>query len=104
MNATGSNWDEIDAIKNTDPVVWGFGSTDPSTLMSEYYGEYAGQSYNNPALVNNSAVDKHIDTARSMDRESSYSEWSGVSWDGSEGISPLGDAAWLWAGEIKYGY
>lgn len=104
VNATGSNWDEMDAIKNTDPVVWGFGSTDPSTLMSEYYGEYAGQSYNNPALVNNSAVDKHIDTARSMDRESSYSEWSGVSWDGSEGISPLGDAAWLWAGEIKYGY
>ena len=104
VNATGSNWDEMDAIKNTDPIVWGFGSTDPSTLMSEYYGEYAGQGYSNPAMVNNSAVDSHIDNAMKMDRESSYSEWSDVSWDGSNGISPLGDAAWLWAGEIKYGY
>ena len=104
VNATGSNWDEMDAIKNTDPIVWGFGSTDPSTIMSEYYGDYAGVGYSNPALVNNSAVNTHIDNAMKMDRESSYSEWSDVSWDGSNGISPLGDAAWLWAGEIKYGY
>ena len=104
VNATGSNWDEMDAIKNTDPIVWGFGSTDPSTLMSEYYGDYAGQGYSNPALVNNSAVNSHIDNAMKMDRESSYSEWSDVSWDGNTGISPLGDSAWLWAGEIKYGY
>ncbi|MBQ9025195.1 MAG: ABC transporter substrate-binding protein [Methanobrevibacter sp.] len=104
VNATGSNWDEMDAIKNTDPIVWGFGSTDPSTMMSEYYGNLSGQGYSNPALVNNTAVDAHIDSAMSMDRDSSYSEWSAVSWDGSEGISPLGDAAWLWVGEIKYGY
>ena len=104
VNATGSNWDEMDAIKNTDPIVWGFGSTDPSTIMSEYYGDYAGQGYSNPALVNNTAVNTHIDNAMKSDRESSYSEWSAVSWDGSTGISPLGDSAWLWAGEIKYGY
>ena len=104
VNATGSNWDEMDGIKNTDPIVWGFGSTDPSTMMSEYYGDYAGVGYSNPALVNNTAVNTHIDNAMKMDRESSYSEWSDVSWDGSTGISPLGDAAWLWAGEIKYGY
>ena len=104
VNATGSNWDEMDAIKNTDPIVWGFGSTDPSTLMSEYYGDYAGQGYSNPAMVNNSAVNSHIDNAMKMDRNSSYSEWSDVSWDGNTGISPLGDSSWLWAGEIKYGY
>jgi len=104
VNATGSNWDEMDAIKNTDPIVWGFGSTDPSTIMSEYYGDLAGQGYSNPALVNNSAVNGHIDNAMAMSRNSSYSEWSDVSWDGSNGISPLGDSAWLWVGEIKYGY
>lgn len=104
VNATGSNWDEMDAIKNTDPIVWGFGSTDPSTIWSEYYSDQAGVGYNNPALVNNSAVDSHIDNAFKSDRESSYAEWSAASWDGSNGISPKGDAAWLWAGEIKYGY
>lgn len=104
INATGSNWDEMDAIKNTDPIVWGFGSTDPSTIWSEYYSDQAGVGNNNPALVNNSAVDKHIDTAMKSDRNSSYSEWSNAIWDGSNGIAPEGDVAWLWVGEIKYGY
>jgi peptide/nickel transport system substrate-binding protein len=104
VNATGSNWDEMDAIKNTDPIVWGFGSTDPSTMWSEYYSDQAGVGYNNPSLINNSAVDAHIDNAMKSDRNSSFAEWSAVSWDGNTGISPKGDAAWLWVGEIKYGY
>ena len=104
VNATGSNWDEMDAIKNTDPIVWGFGSTDPSTIWSEYYSNQSGIGYNNPALENNSVVDGHIDKAMSSSREESFSEWSATSWDGSTGISPKGDAAWLWVGEIKYGY
>ena len=104
VNATGSNWDEMDAIKNTDPIVWGFGSTDPSTMWSEYYSDQAGVGYNNPALINNSAIDAHIDNAMKTDRNSSFAEWSAVSWDGNTGISPKGDAAWLWVGEIKYGY
>ena len=104
VNATGSNWDEMGSHVNSDPIVWGWGSTDPSTMYNQYYSEIIGQGYSNPASINNSAVDAHIDNAMSMDRESSYSEWSAVSWDGSNGISPLGDAAWLWVGEIKYGY
>ena len=104
VNATGSNWDEMDGIKSTDPIVWGFGSTDPSTMWSEYYSDQAAVGYNNPSLVNNSAVDTHIDNAMKSDRNSSFAEWSAVSWDGTTGISPKGDAAWLWVGEIKYGY
>lgn len=104
VNATGSNWDEMGSHVNSDPIVWGWGSTDPSTMYNQYYSELIGQGYSNPASINNSAIDAHIDNAMSMDRESSYSEWSAVSWDGSNGISPLGDAAWLWVGEIKYGY
>jgi len=104
VNATGSNWDEMGSHVNSDPIVWGWGSTDPSTMYNQYYSGGIGQGYSNPASINNSAVDAHINNAMSMDRESSYSEWSAVSWDGSNGISPLGDAAWLWAGEIKYGY
>lgn len=100
----GSNWDEMDKIKNTDPIVWGFGSTDPSTMMSEYHSSMAGVGYSNPAMVNISSVDSHMDKAMTMDRNASYAEWSAASWDGSNGISPLGNASWLWVGEIKYGY
>ncbi|MGX8693631.1 MAG: ABC transporter substrate-binding protein [Methanobrevibacter sp.] len=104
INATGSNWDEMDNIKFSEPIVWGFGSTDPYTMYGEYYSTQAGIGYNNPALINSTAVDGHIDSAMSMDRESSYAEWSAVSWDGTTGISPKGDAAWLWIGEIRYTY
>ncbi|MBR5954225.1 MAG: ABC transporter substrate-binding protein [Methanobrevibacter sp.] len=104
INPVGSNWDEMDTVKFSTPIVWGFGSTDPITIWGEYYSDQAGIGYNNPALVNNSAVDKHIDNAMSMDRESSYAEWSAVSWDGNTGISPKGDAAWLWVSEIRYAY
>lgn len=104
VNATGSNWDEMDSHVNSDPIVWGWGSTDPSTMYNQYYSGGIGQGYSNPASINNSAVDEHIDNAMSMDRNASYAEWSAVSWDGSNGISPLGEAGWLWAGEIKYGY
>ena len=104
VNTTGTNWDEMGSHVNSDLIVWGWGSTDPSTMYDLYYSEMAGVGYSNAAFENNSAVDQHIDNAMKMDRESSYSEWSDVSWDGQNGISPLGDAAWLWAGEIKYGY
>ncbi len=104
INATGSNWDEMDALKNSECIVWGFGSTDPSRIWSEYYSDQGGVGYNNPAMVNNSAVDSHIDAAFSLPLESAYSEWSNAVWDGSNGISPQGDAAWLWIGEIRYGY
>ena len=104
VNATGSNWDEMDKIKFTDPIVFGFGSTGPYTMYGEYYSTQAGIGYNNPSLVNSTAVDAHIDNAMSTDRESSYSEWSAVSWDGTTGISPKGEAAWLWIGEIRYKY
>lgn len=104
INATGASWDEIDPIKNSELVVWGFGSSDPSTMKGEYYGSMSGQGYNNPGFTNISAVDKHIDAAMKMPYNDSYSEWSKVSWDGTTGIGPKGEATWLWVGEIKYGY
>ena len=104
INATGTNWDEMDKVKNSQAIVWGFGSTDPSTIWSEYYSTQAGLGNNNPAYVNNSAVDQHINNALKQSREDSYSEWSNAVWDGTNGISPQGDNSWLWISEIKYGY
>lgn len=104
INTTGTNWDEMDKYKNSEAIVWGFGSTDPSTLWSEYYSDQAGVGYNNPAFVNNSVIDSHIDNALSSSGNESYSEWAATSLDGDNGISPKGNASWLWVGEMKYGY
>ena len=104
INATGAEWDEIYKHEYSDLVVWGYGSTDPSTLKGEYFSESFVDGTGNPGHYNSSVVDGHIKNAMKMDRNASFAEWSDVTWDGSHGASPKGDAPWLWAGEIKYGY
>lgn len=100
ITPVGSNWDEMDKIKNSQPVVWGFGSTDPSTIWSEYYSSQAGLGYNNPAFVNISSLDNSVDKAFSESRESSFSDWSNAAYQ----ISPSQEASWLWVSEFRYGY
>ncbi len=104
INVTGAEWDEIYQHEYSDMVVWGYGSTDPSTMKGEYYSTSFTNDTGNPGHYNNSVVDAHMDKAMSMDRTASYSEWAAASWDGKTGMSPKGDAAWLWAGEIRYAY
>lgn len=104
INATGANWDELDTKKNSEAIVWGFGTSDSSTLWSEFYSDQSGIGYNNPAFVNNSVVDYHIENALKTEGKKSYSELAAASWDGETGISPKGDAPWLWLTELKYGY
>jgi len=105
VKVEGKSWDEIDKIKNSQGVVWGYGSWDPSSLYHQYYGGFAGSGYDNPSFYTNLDVDSHMDTAmNAANEEASYSSWSQVSWDGSIGISPKGDAAWLWTVFIDYPY
>lgn len=100
IEPVGAEWDEIYPNKYSQGVLYGYGSTDPSDIAGKYYSS----SDSNVVKINNSAVDAHIDAAFAESREASYKDWSAVSWDGTTGISPKGDAPWLWLGEIKYGY
>lgn len=101
----GKSWDEIDNLKLSNGVVWGYGSLDASSLYHQYYGEFAGEGYDNPGSYDNPIVNQHMDFAMSAsDESSSFSEWSQVSWDGTTGISPKGDAVWLWTVFVSYTY
>jgi len=105
INVEGKTWDEIDKFKLSNGVLWGWGSLDPSLLYHLYYGDVAGNEYDNPAYYNSSIVNQHIESALSSSNiESSYNDWSMVSWDGSTGISPKGDAVWLWLASVDYPY
>ena len=101
----GKSWDEIDKLKLSNGVVWGYGGLDPSSLYHQYYGGFAGNNYDNPAFYDNPIVNQHMESALSSSNlESSYNDWSMVSWDGSNGISPKGDAVWLWTVFVDYPY
>lgn len=97
----GKSWDEIYKLQYANAVEWGQGMLDPSLLSSLYQTG----SENNVASYSNPTVDQHIETAKTtMDEDASYSSWSDVSWDGSTGISPKGDAAYLWTVFIDYAF
>jgi peptide/nickel transport system substrate-binding protein len=103
INPQGKSWDEMSNFKFSNAVINGYGSRDPSELKSDYYSKLAGKS--NTASYNNSAVDKHIESATTAHSENeSYKDWKSVLWDGSTGISPKGDSPWVWIATLDYTY
>lgn len=96
----GKTWDEMDLTKNSNAIIWGFGTADPSFLYHEYYSDLAGEGYDNPSMINNSALDAAIESAMQSELNSSYSQWSQV----GNYIGPAEDASWLWIGQVEYTY
>jgi hypothetical protein len=90
----------MDLTKNSVPIIWGFGTADPSFLYHEYYSNLSGVGYDNPSFMNNSELDSAIDGAMQSELESSYSQWSQV----GNFVGPEGNASWLWIGQISYTY
>jgi peptide/nickel transport system substrate-binding protein len=99
IHPEGKTYAEMGNFKYSTPVINGYGSRDPSQLKSDYYSKLAGKS--NAALLNNSTVDSHIDSAINAHTESeSYAYWKSIAGD----ISPKGDSAWLWIIDLDYIY
>lgn len=97
----GKSWDEIYKLQYANAIIWGQGMLDPS-LLSDLYKT---GSEDNPTYYSNPTVDQHIDTAKTnVDENAAYESWSSVSWDGSTGISPQGDATWLWTVFLNYAF
>ncbi len=94
----GKSWDDIDPVRNQVGVVWGFGSADPNEIVHQYDSRVAGEGYDNPEVLNDSAVDAAIDTAMSQDTDSSYSTWSQASQIANT------EYPFLWIGTVDYTY
>ncbi|MDR2831203.1 MAG: ABC transporter substrate-binding protein [Methanobrevibacter sp.] len=105
IKPVGKSQDDIDNFKNSQAVIWGWGSIDPTIISNLYSSKLVGHVYYNPSGYNNSKVDNYIEEAtNSLDINNSYNIWKKVSWDGNTGISPKGDAAWLWLVTMDYSY
>jgi len=109
INVEGKSWDEIDKLAYSNPIVWGYGSIDPTDVYLRYYSVRSGSGewskYNNVIFYNNSAVDRHLRSAMTnLNQNSSNEDWKLAAWDGSTGYSEKGDATWLWMATLKYVY
>ena len=94
----GKSWDDIDPVRNQVPVVWGFGSADPYEIEHQYDSRVAGEGYDNPEVLNDTAVDTYIDSAMKQDLNSSYSTWSQAAQEANSNYP------FLWIGTVDYAY
>ncbi|PAV12708.1 nickel ABC transporter substrate-binding protein [Methanosarcina spelaei] len=106
IKVEGKSWDEIDTLAHSTPVVFGYGSLDPTDLYLKYYSKsYDPADYNNIILYNNSVVDNYLRTAiTSTDQDTANKNWQLAAWDGTTGFSEKGNATWLWIATINYLY
>ncbi|WP_440945109.1 ABC transporter substrate-binding protein [Methanosarcina sp. T3] len=106
INVEGKSWDEIDTLAHSTPVVFGYGSLDPTDIYLRYYSKsYDPSNYNNLIMYNNSVVDSYLRAAiTSFDQDTANKNWQLAAWDGTTGFSEKGDATWLWMATINYVY
>lgn len=92
-------WDTIEADINSQSVLFGWGSGDPSELYSLYSSKVIGQGvpWNNAGYYKNETVDTYLDKAlQSEDEEEALEYWKKAQWDGTTGYSVKGDCTYAW--------
>jgi len=106
INPEGASWDKIDTLAHSTPIVFGYGSLDPTDLYLKYYSKsYDPANYNNIIMYNNSVVDSYLRKAiTSSDQNTANENWQLAAWDGETGFSEKGDATWIWMATINYVY
>ena len=106
INPEGASWDKIDTLAHSTPIVFGYGSLDPTDLYLKYYSKsYDPANYNNIIMYNNSVVDSYLRKAiTSSDQNTANENWQLAAWDGETGFSEKGDATWMWMATINYVY
>lgn len=99
INLEMKTWDNIESEINSQPVLFGWGSGDPSELYSLYSSKIIGQGvpWNNAGHYKNETVDSYLDKAlQSEDEDSALEFWKKAQWDGKTGYSTKGDCTYAW--------
>ena len=105
IKPAGKSREEVNVLKHSNAVLYGWGAHDPSEIYNLYHSSFAGVDSYNAGFYANSAVDAHFDAAqRAPDFEASLAEWKAAQWDGTTGFGSRGDAAWAWLINLDHSY
>lgn len=101
----GKNWDELERMMHSNPVLFGWGSHDPLEMYNIYSSTTAGKGMYNAGFYSNPVVDEYIDKALAATSEKEANEyWQKAQWDGVTGFSAKGDAPWVWLMNLNHLY
>ncbi|NJL49159.1 MAG: ABC transporter substrate-binding protein [Leptolyngbyaceae cyanobacterium SM2_5_2] len=104
-NVEGKSWDEITPAMHSNVVVFGWGSHDQTEMYNLYYSQMAQGDFYNAGYYANSAIDTTLDLAMGAPSEAeAISFWQAAQWDGDQGFTAQGDAAWAWLVNLDHTY
>ncbi len=104
-NVEGKSWDDIEPLMHSNVVVFGWGSHDQTEMYNLYYSQAAQGDYNNAGYYADAAIDSTLDLAMGASSEAeAVTFWKAAQWDGTQGVTAKGDAAWAWLVNLDHTY
>lgn len=105
IKVEGGSWDVISDNMHSEAVLLGWGSHEPGELRNIYAGENAGIEFYNTGFYTNDTVDEYFEKAlRAQSEKEAIEFWKKAQWDGTTGLSGVGDAPWAWLVNIDHLY
>lgn len=97
ITVEGVGYDEIETRMFSEPMIMGWGSSNPITSYMLFHSSNAGNTdYYNPENFKNKTVDGYLEAAlNSTSLEASIEHWKKAQWDGTTGTSMKGEAPWV---------
>jgi peptide/nickel transport system substrate-binding protein len=104
-NVEGKSWDEIEPAMHSNVVVFGWGSHDQTEMYNLYHSQAAQGDFYNTGYYANQAIDETLDLAMGAPSEAeAIAFWKAAQWDGGQGFTAKGDAAWAWLVNLDHPY
>jgi len=104
-NVEGKSWDEIEPAMHSNVVVFGWGSHDQTEMYNLYHSQAAQGDFYNAGYYANQTIDETLDLAMGAPSEAeAIAFWKAAQWDGSQGFTAQGDAAWAWLVNLDHTY
>ncbi|NJL45338.1 MAG: ABC transporter substrate-binding protein [Leptolyngbyaceae cyanobacterium SM2_3_12] len=104
-NVDGKSWDEIEPAMHSNVVVFGWGSHDQTEMYNLYHSQAAQGDFYNAGYYANQTIDETLDLAMGAPSEAeAIAFWKAAQWDGNQGFTAQGDAAWAWLVNLDHTY
>lgn len=104
-NVEGKSWDDIKPMMHSSVILFGWGSHDQTEMYNLYHSKSAKGDFYNAGYYANTAIDKTLDLAMGAPTEAeAIAFWKAAQWDGKEGFTAKGDAAWAWLVNLDHTY
>ncbi len=105
INVEGKSWDDLTPLVHSNAMLFGWGSHDQTEMYNLYYSKSAKGDFYNAGYYANNAIDKTLDLAMGApSEEEAIAFWKAAQWDGKEGFTAKGDAAWAWLVNLDHTY